>query len=290
MQADEVAKVSRERLVEPVFRVTKQESATKTAQASLVQPGPKLAVAPKSHPLDSALVMAQGALAKCQSSISDYTAIVVKRERINGKLNEQCYMSAKIRHEKRDATNAIETPFSVYLKFLKPGAIKGREVIYVAGRNNGKLIAHEGGFKGKFTPSIHLDPNGTLAMMGQRYPITEIGIQRLCVKLLERGNRDRHTGPCQVKITKADINNRPATRIEVIHPEQRPGLDFHIARIFVDDEYQIPVRYEAYDWPRNPEGKVSTDELIEEYTYIRLKFNVGLTDADFDPENSNYNM
>ena len=126
-------------------------------------------------------------------------------------------------------------------------------------------------------------------MMGQRYPITDIGIENLCVKLLERGNRDRHTGPCHVTLTEANINQRPATRIEVLHPKKRPGLDFHVARIFVDKEYQVPVRYEAYDWPRNGR-QLSERDLIEEYTYIRLKFNVGLTDADFDPENPKYNM
>ena len=86
------------------------------------------------------------------------------------------------------------------------------------------------------------------------------------------------------------INKRPATRIEVIHSEQKPHLDFHVARIFVDNEYGLPVRYEAYDWPRVPGAEPSENELIEEYTYVNLKFNVGLTDADFDPKNPNYNM
>jgi len=267
-------------LREPIYRVTKQESRARDTA---------LAPARKSHPLDAALKMARAALAKSQANVNDYTAIFVKRERISGKLGEEQYMLTKIRNEKRNG-DQIEQPFSVYLKFLRPGSIKGREVIYVRGSNNDKLIAHEGGWKGKFTPSLYLDPHGSLAMLGQRYPITDMGIENLCLKLIERGLRDRRLGMCQVTSQPAKINNRNATRIEVIHPVLKPSLDFHVARIFVDDEYGYPVRYEAYDWPRAADGKLTLDDLIEEITYVRLKFNSGLTDLDFDPANPKYNM
>lgn len=275
-------------LHEPIYRVTKQESLTKTATTALVSPVSKPAVPQARHPLDDALDAATAALQKCTEEVRDYTGVLVKRERVGGKLHEHEYMFVKVRHESQTAN--AEIPFGVYLKFLRPSGLKGREVIYVKGRNKGKLIAHEGGFKGRFTPSLYLDPNGTLAMMGQRYPITEIGIKRLCVKLLERGKRDRRMGPCEVITEQKTINRRPATRIEVTHPTKKPHLDFHIARIFVDNEFGIPVRYEAYDWPRVPGAAPTENELIEEYTYVQLKFNVGLTDLDFDPKNPKYNM
>ena len=49
-----------------------------------------------------------------------------------------------------------------------------------------------------------------------------------------------------------------------------------------DDELQIPIRYESYDWPQKEGGQ---PVLLEEYTYTDLKVNVGLTDKDFDPDN-----
>lgn len=281
-------------LREPVYRVTKQEprvSPTTTAATSIVAPEVRstAALAAKTHPLDLPIQMAQSALERSRAEINDYTAILVKRERINGQLSDEAYLSAKIRNEK-ESGGEITTPFSVYLKFLKPSSVKGREVIFVKGHNNGKLIAHEGGLRGKFTPSLYLDPNGTLAMMGQRYPITEVGIERLCEKLLERASHDRVRSMCQVTTQPAKINKRAATRIEVIHPEKMPHLDFHLARVFIDEEYGVPVRYEAYDWPRTPGAPVSENDLIEEFTYVRLKMNVGLTDSDFDPANPEYNM
>ena len=265
-------------LHEPVFRVTKQESATRIAEA-----------AKKQHPLDPALEMAHRSLSHIRQDIDDYTCILVKRERVGNRLGAQEFMLAKVRNGKKEG-DQVTVPFGVYLKFLKPDKIKGREVIYVAGKNNGNLIAHEGGWKGKVTPSLPLKPTGPIAMMGQRYPITDIGIENLCVRLIEKGQRDKRLGECVVEMQPAKINKRPCTRIQVKHPERLPHLDFHLARIFVDNEHNVPVRYEAYDWPRRTDAAPTEAELIEEYTYVNLKFNVGLTDRDFDPANPKYKM
>ena len=57
---------------------------------------------------------------------------------------------------------------------------------------------------------------------------------------------------------------------------------FHLARIFVDDELKLPIRYESHDWP-SAAGENS--RLIEEYTYLDLKLNNGFTDRDFSTQN-----
>jgi len=74
---------------------------------------------------------------------------------------------------------------------------------------------------------------------------------------------------------------------QVIHPVRRPHFRYHMARIFIDDELQLPIRYASYDWPENPGGQ---PRMMEEYTYLDLKLNVGLTDRDFDYRNENYNF
>ena len=53
----------------------------------------------------------------------------------------------------------------------------------------------------------------------------------------------------------------------------------------MDDEHLIPIRYEAYDWPKEQGGQPI---LMEEYTYMNVKVNNGFTDADFDPTNAAY--
>jgi hypothetical protein len=266
-----VAQQSRDQLREPVYRVSTtggEEGAT------------------GAHPLDPALEIANRALAVVRNDITDYTCTLVKRERIKGTLNDHEYMFAKIRNGKvKDGQVAAK--FSVYLYFLKPDAVKGREVLFIEGDNNGKLMAKEGGLKGRVIPSVWLKPESPLAMNGNLHPITEIGLENLVVKLIERAEREKAAGgECEVQFMKdAKINGRVCTLLQVKHPVKRPQFDFFLAQVFIDDELQIPIRYAAYGWPEK-EGE--QPGVLEEYTYLNLKLNVGLVDGDFDHNNPNY--
>ncbi len=239
---------------------------------------------PAAHALDEAMKRARSCVAEIKSNVDDYTATIVKRERVKGKLGDTQYMFAKIRNRKKK-DGKLETPFGVYVRFLKPAAVKGREVIWVENQNDGKLVVHEGGFFGLLT--LKLNPEGRIAMMGQRYPITKIGLQTLAEELIERGESQRKYGECEVRFIKdAKIGERKCTLIQVVHPQRREYFDFYRARIFIDDELNIPIRYAAWSWPETPGGE---PVLLEEYTYFNLKLNVGLKASDFDPKNSEYN-
>ena len=170
------------------------------------------------------------------------------------------------------------------MKFLRPQNVSGREVIWVQGQNQNKLIAHETSPLLRLK-SFHLDPDGFVAMQGNRYPIYEAGIENLAKKLIEKAERDKKAGDCRVEYRPgAQINKRPCTMIEVIHDQKRAPYEFHRAKVYIDDEYKIPVRFAAYDWPL-PGQKPG---LLEEYTYINIKMNVGLTDQDFNTKNPAY--
>ncbi|MCR9294957.1 MAG: DUF1571 domain-containing protein [bacterium] len=261
-------------LTEPVARTAKRE---------IGQP-PQLD-STGGHQLDPALNLARGTLQHIRSTIHDYTAIMVKREKIDGVLGDYEYMGIKVRNRKVE-NGQIKVPFSVYMTFLAPAEIKGREVIYVENQNSGNIVAHEGGIKGRFLPTVTIDPKGMLAMRNQRYPITDCGIENLVVKLIERGERDRAQGPCSVEFQQgAKVDKRECTVLTVKHEHYKPIYDFHVAQIFIDNELQVPVRYCAYEWPKTPGGN---PELLEEYTYTRIKTNVGLTDRDFDKDNPKY--
>ncbi len=261
-------------LVEPVHRV---------ANATSLAPGPSV----KITPLDDALHRARRSLAICQTNIRDYTALLVKRERIGDTLGPHEFMTAKIRCRKVRNGQLVQ-PLSVYLSFVKPATVKGREVLYVEGRHDGNLIAHEGGFKGKFLPTVKLPPDGTLAMRGQRYPMTEIGLENLLVKLIERGEQAKQLSDVKADLrTGIKINGRPCMLLTVTQPTQRPELMFYEAKVYMDEELNVPIRYIAYDWPKPGQKEL---DVLEEYNYLNLKLNVGLTDADFDPNNNEYNF
>jgi hypothetical protein len=248
------------------------------------QQSSQIATATPQHPLDPALKMARENLDYLKTNVQDYTCTIIKRERIKGELTDHQYMSAKIRHRKV-IDNKLVTPFSVYLKFLKPKSVEGREVIWVEGRNDGDLIAHETGLLN--IKRAFLAPTGFMAMMGQRYPITEIGTQNLIEELLVKGEKDRQYGECDVQFfDNASINKRVCRMIQVVHPVRREHFEFHKAQIFTDRELNMPVRYAAWSWPT---GSDPEPVLEEEYTYVDIKVNVGLTDEDFNPDNADYN-
>ena len=78
-----------------------------------------------------------------QESIQDYTCMLTRRERVDGRLMDYETMSVKVRHQQKDGGRIVE-PFSVYVRFVSPDRVRGREVIYVEGQNNGKLIVRSG--------------------------------------------------------------------------------------------------------------------------------------------------
>jgi outer membrane lipoprotein-sorting protein len=113
-----------------------------------------------------------------------------------------------------------------------------------------------------------------------------LGVLNLTKRLVQVAEQDIKYGECEVKFFKnAKIDDRVCTCIQVKHPVPRRNFLFYEARIFVDEELNVPIRYESYDWPKE---KGAAAEIMEEYTYTNLKLNQGFTDSDFDIKNPNY--
>jgi hypothetical protein len=225
------------------------------------------------HPLVPAVKLARDILPHVER-IEDYSCTFILRERVDGELQEHSYLEMKVRHQ----------PFSIYAKTLYPKA--GEEVIYVEGRNDGRMWAHTTGSRDRAVGAVLLDPLGSRAMQDRRYPITQAGLLNLGRRIVEVGQHDLEFGECEVNwFEEAKINDRPSTCIEVVHPTRRREFLYHKVRIYVDHEFRVPVRFESYGWPRE-EGE--EPPLNEEYSYLDLKFNNGFTDKDFSPRNPAY--
>lgn len=242
------------------------------------------------HALDEVLLLARTALEHHREQHRDYTANLIKTERIGKKLAPTVKMYMKLKYRELNPERNLRG-VDVYFRFLEPKAQAGREVIYAPDKYNGMLKAHEAGFLGLLT--VELTPNSQMAMRGNRYPITEVGIEKLIIKLVEKGKRDRLRGDCEVRrLVDQQVEGRSCELIEVIHPERRfmqngkaEEHEFYKAQIWFDREELVPVKYASYLWPNEAGGEPL---LEEEYIYSDLQFNVGLTDDDFDIENPNY--
>jgi hypothetical protein len=229
----------------------------------------------ENRPLEKALALAQSSLDSL-TKIKDYACVFVKRERVGGELLDEERLEMKVRHK----------PFSVYMRFIAPESATGKEAIYVEGRNDGKLIGHTTGLKGQVVGSLPLDPTGYLAMMDNRYPITNAGMKNLVTLLLKLGQRKDLLKNCRVSFVEDQkVDDRPCLLIEIKNP-RTPG-DFKLAkaRIWLDHEWNAPVRFESWEWPAEAGAE---PVLVEQYSYLKLKFNQGLTDFDFDPTNPKY--
>lgn len=239
------------------------------------------------HPLLPVIKYASERYRAIDEQVKDYTCTLVKREQIDGRLSDPEFLFMKLRHGKTEQGRA-PVAFAVYLRFLAPAEVRGREVVYFEGRYDGKLIARRGGISMPYVTAA-LSPTGELAMQGNRYPVTEIGFKNLLVRLLEVAREDVQHKECEVKYyTGAKVNGRLTTMVEVMHPARRPHFRYHLARIFIDDEMQLPIRFAAYDWPDEAGG--GEPRLMEEYTYLNVKLNQGLRDWDFDYRNEAYDF
>jgi hypothetical protein len=200
----------------------------------------------------------------------DYTALFIKRERIGGQLQPENLIEMKARTQ----------PFSVYLRWLGPSGMAGQEACYVAGRNNGMMRVHSTGLAG-VVGFVSLDLRDPRAVASSRHAITEAGIGSLIDKFTQRWDTERRLNKTVVRVAEYMYNKRPCTRIETIHPDNQGGQFYSYRSIvYFDKEYRLPIRVEAYDWPRRggpPEG-----DLLESYSYVNLRFNVGLGEADFN--------
>lgn len=230
-----------------------------------------------SHPLAKILTYAKAQHEYVQKNVRDYTCIIVKRESIDGEMQDYQFMAVKARMARFDGQQKL--PFAVHITYAKPARVAGRAVEYIEGENDNKMLVRLR--KGGFTFRINLD--SPRAMEESTIPITDLSFDKMLSDAVAQLQTIMKADP-QGENTEADIvkgakiNDRPSTLIYVRHPNRGDGLDFYEARMFVDDRWGMPTRLEVYDWPAEPGGQPS---LIGEFTYLNLEVNVGIPDSEF---------
>ncbi len=238
----------------------------------------------ENHPLQDAIRIAKDHYRYIHEQIRDYTCVIIKRERVDGELLPIEQMFVKCRQEQTQDDRTV-TPFSVYMKFIAPRNIVGREVLYVKGRDGGDVLIRKGGQRNDYL-NWWIDPHGDMAMRDNRYPITEFGIENLVRRVIEVAEEELAYDECEVKYYEnAKVDKRNCLVIEVRHPVKRDHFRYYLVRVFIDDELHVPMHFETYGWP---ESDGDPPQLLEQYTFRQMKLNVGLTDADFDRLNPDY--
>jgi hypothetical protein len=238
--------------------------------ASAAPPPAASAPAPAADgsPMDPAL----GLLARAHQfyqGVQDYTCLFVKREQVNGQVLPENLIAMKVRTR----------PFSVHLRWLGPKPQAGQEACYVAGRNNNMMRARASGVLGA-VGFVSMPLNDPRALNNNRHTLAEAGIGNLIDQLARHWQEARRTGQAHVRLGEYEYNKRRCTRVEVTMTS-RPGNGAYAYRsvVYFDKENALPIRIEAYDWPR--QGGPPQGDLLESYSYVDLRFNVRLGDRDF---------
>jgi hypothetical protein len=228
-----------------------------------VEPGPVT--------LRDAVSMAEQAHAALQE-VSDYTALFTKTERINGRLKKQV-MEMKLR----------EKPFSVYLLYRSKRE-DGRKAIFVAGKNDDNLVVKDVGIRGALG-TLQLNLQNPLVTCENRYPVTELGISKVAETALTDWVRAEKLPAVDAVVTISE-GSPPGQmaacyKVEVTHRNRLSEIEYQKARVYFDKQSKLPIHAERYGWPESAGGELP---LMEEYDYSDVHTNVGLTDADFDPQ------
>ena len=130
-------------------------------------------------------------------------------------------------------------------------------------------------------------------MKSCRYPISDVGIQTLTERLLERGTADDGNVANEDYVAEyrdgAKLNGRMCKYLKIEFFTKNPVNEASRMEIFIDENLMVPIRYVAYGWPTAPLAE-KKPPILEEYTYLKLELNKSFGDEDFDPENPKYNF
>lgn len=237
------------------------------------------------HPLAATIQFAEERQNYIKENIRTYSCQLVKRERIGGRLQAYQFADVKVRCAEHKAGHTV-VPMSVLMRFLGPAKLKGRIVLFTEGDSDGRAWVRMGG-SGLFKDvELKVEPNGETARRESRYPITEIGFDRIMQRLIDLARKDVNADPeARNTVVKyfqnAKLKDRSCTHIQVEHPERSEEFTFYRASLYVDDELNVPVRLVVFDWPSTDGGN---PRLIEEYNYMNLELNVALRHDLFSKE------
>ncbi len=218
-------------------------------------------------------------------NINNYRVTFEKRERINGDLGELEAMELKVRHVPN---------FSVYMKW-KVGDT-GRQLLYNDEYDDKQMIVKLGGLKGRIMPALKLDPFGTEAKAGARYPVTEAGIAGMIRQMIVHRENDLNHGQgveC-VRLANQVFDERECYCFKYEYSEPKFNALYRKSIVLMDTRYHVPLKVTNYTWSDNAEGMTpeQLDEmtLIEDYAFRQLDMGAKLVAEDFSRDNPSYRM
>lgn len=235
--------------------------------AAFASLGATAADAPKDSPFREPVAVIQKAQA-AYDKLKDYTCLFIKREKLDGKMTPDNVIEMKVR------TN----PFAVAMKWQQPRSSVGQEAVYVPAVHGSKFRGKSPGLLGAvgFLTLAHDDPR---VKKTSRHPITNAGIGHSIAEARKSWEAElKNGGAAQVKIGTFTYAKKKCTRVELAYGGAPGSRRYAKNAFYFDQATDLPIRIENYEWPAKSGGE---PELVEVYSYINLRLNVGLPDETF---------
>lgn len=214
-------------------------------------------------------------------TIPDYLVTFVRQERVSNSLLNRETIEMKVRH----------SPFQVYMKWMDGGDI-GREVLYRAGENDGKMIVSPA----SMIPVVKLLPDCDIAMRQCRHPVSQAGLLNLVDKLLEICDRDLKLDEgvsCQL-LPDRKFEGRNCYVLRTDYGCAEIDSVYRTCVMFLDRENGIPVCVKNYGWsqacgaPESANDELTDSTLVELYAFSGFRFQSRLAEKEFDVANKEY--
>lgn len=203
--------------------------------------------------------------------LGGYTAILEMQEEINGELRSTDTIGTKFRRQ----------PFSVYMHWNG----NDQEALFVDGQNNNRMFVKPTRALMVIRRVWNLEPGGAMAMRTSRYPITDSGVERLTVRVVEfyKARVDQLKN-LKCKVSSAKVGDRNVDVFELSFDDTSANPLYCRCRVSFDKATHLLIAVENFDWNADR----STMRLIEKYAYLSINPNVDLTSGDFDRSNPKY--
>ena len=182
-------------------------------------------------------------------AIRDYQGTFVFQYREGDRMREPAVCSFRFRAQ----------PFSVAMEWLK-GAGRIDKLLYVAGKNQNKMLVHPTGLSGALIGSISVDPNIAASNSPYARPITQFGLENNLQRILKEW---RNTGATELTETEIlDHNLLYGKEVITLRKENSRGT----VVVDLDKQSCLLQRIQTYD---------SGGRLLSHYEYRDLQFNKG---------------
>ena len=218
-------------------------------------------------------------------NIDNYRVIFDKRERINGDIGETQTMELKVRHH---------PTFSVYMKWKNGDT--GRQLLYNEEYEDKQMMVKLGGLKGRILPALKLDPMGSEAQAGARYPVTEAGLAGMIRQMIVHREKDLNHGhgvTCR-RLANRTFDERECYCFKYEYSAREFNTLYRKSIVLMDTRYHVPLQVTNYTWSDNAEGMTpeQLDEMtmIEDYAFRQLDMGAKLVAEDFSRDNPAYRM